>query len=191
MTVPEKPVVFFENQGTWEKWLGSHFDSSAGVWLRIAKKAANLDSVTYQEALDTALCYGWIDGQKKKWDDESWIQKFTPRGKRSVWSKINRQKTAALIADGRMMPSGLAAIDRAKQNGQWDAAYDSHSTIDVPGDFRKALDKSRKAAKFFETLSSQNRYAILWRIQTAKKEETRNRRIAQFVEMLKEGNTLH
>jgi Uncharacterized protein conserved in bacteria len=191
MTKAEQPVVFFENEKAWEKWLSANFDSSPGVWLRIAKKSAGLESVTYQEALDVALCHGWIDGQKKKFDDESWIQKFTPRGKRSIWSKINRDKTAALTAQGRMKPAGAAAIERAKDNGQWDAAYDPHSTAVVPDDFQKALDKSRKAAKFFATLSKQNRYAILWRIQTAKKEETRKGRIAQFIEMLKAGETLH
>ncbi len=191
MTVAEQPVVFFENEKEWEKWLASHFDSSPGVWLRIAKKSADLESVTYQEALDVALCHGWIDGQKKKFDDESWLQKFTPRGKRSIWSKINREKTAVLIANQRMKPAGLAAIERAKANGQWESAYDPHSTAVVPEDFQKALEKSRKAAKFFETLSRQNRYAILWRIQTAKKEETRKRRIAEFIEMLKAGETLH
>jgi uncharacterized protein YdeI (YjbR/CyaY-like superfamily) len=191
MTVAEQPVVFFRNQQAWEKWLESHFDSSPGVWLRIAKKSAGIESVTYQEALDVALCHGWIDGQKKKFDDESWIQKFTPRGKRSIWSKINRDKTAVLIAQGRMKAAGVAAIDRAKENGQWEAAYDPHSTAVVPEDFQKALDKSRKATKFFEMLNRQNRYAILWRIQTAKKDETRKRRIAQFIEMLKAGETLH
>jgi uncharacterized protein YdeI (YjbR/CyaY-like superfamily) len=191
MTVAEQPIVFFQNEKEWEKWLSTNFDSSAGVWLRIAKKSAALKSVTYQEALDVALCHGWIDGQKKTFDDESWIQKFTPRGKRSIWSKINRDKTAVLTAQGRMRAGGIAAIDRAKANGQWEAAYDSHSTAVVPEDFQKALDKSRKAAKFFETLSRQNRYAILWRIQTAKKEETRKRRIAQFIEMLEAGEALH
>jgi len=191
MTATEQPVVFFESEKAWEKWLASHFDSSPGVWLRIAKKSAKLESVTYQEALNVALCHGWIDGQKKKWDDESWIQKFTPRGKRSMWSKINRDKTAMLISQGRMKPAGHAAIQRAKENGQWEAAYDPHSTAVVPKDFQKALDKSRKAKNFFETLSRQNRYAILWRIQTAKKEETRKRRIAEFIEMLKAGETLH
>ena len=155
------------------------------------EKVCDLESVTYQEALDVALCYGWIDGQKKKFDDDSWVQKFTPRGKRSLWSKINRDKTAVLISQRRMTPAGHAAIDRAKANGQWESAYDPHSTAVVPEDFQKALDKSRKATKFFETLSRQNRYAILWRIQTAKKEETRKRRIAEFIEMLKAGKTLH
>ena len=191
MTAAEQPVVFFEDEKAWEKWLAAHFDSSPGVWLRMAKKSAAMKSVTYQEALDVALCHGWIDGQKKKWDEESWIQKFTPRGKRSMWSKINREKTDVLIAQGRMTASGHAAIERAKQNGQWEAAYDSHSTSEVPEDFQKALDRSRKATKFFATLSRQNRYAVLWRIQTAKKEETRKRRIAQFIEMLKAGETLH
>jgi uncharacterized protein YdeI (YjbR/CyaY-like superfamily) len=191
VTTAEQPIVFFENEKAWEMWLSSHFDSSPGVWLRIAKKSASLKSVTYQEALDVALCHGWIDGQKKKFDDESWIQKFTPRAKRSIWSKINREKSGALISQGRMQPAGHAAIEQAKENGQWEAAFDPHSTAVVPDDFQRALDRSKKATKFFETLSRQNRYAILWRIQTAKKEETRKRRITQFIEMLKAGETLH
>jgi uncharacterized protein YdeI (YjbR/CyaY-like superfamily) len=189
--VAEQPVVFFEDQQAWEKWLSSNFDSSGGVWLRIAKKSAALTSVTYQEALDVALCYGWIDGQKKKWDDESWIQKFTPRGPRSIWSKVNRDKTDVLARKGLMKAGGFAAIERAKQNGQWDAAYDSHSTIEVPEDFQRALGKSKTASKNFAGLSRTNRYAILWRLQTAKKPETRNRRMAQCIEMLKKGETFH
>lgn len=185
------PVTLFKNQKAWETWLAKHFDSSAGVWLRIAKKDSAEKSVSYQEALDVALCYGWIDGQKQKYDEGSWLQKFTPRGPRSIWSKINRTKALALIDSGRMKPAGLAAIEKAKANGQWESAYDSHRTATVPDYFERELSRNPRAKKFFATLNSQNRYAILWRLQTAKKEETRQKRIEQFIEMLNKGETLH
>ncbi len=184
-------ILTFKNQKAWETWLARNFESSPGAWLRIAKKSANLKSVTYPEALDVAICYGWIDGQKKSWDDESWLQKFTSRGPRSMWSKINHTKALKLIDEGRMKLPGLASIDRAKQNGQWEAAYDSHRTAAVPEDLEQALAKSPTAEAFFATLNSANRYAILFRVQTAKKEETRKRRIEQFVKMLEKGETLH
>jgi uncharacterized protein YdeI (YjbR/CyaY-like superfamily) len=178
------PVMLFKHQKAWEGWLGKHFDSSAGLWLRLGKKSADLQSVSYQEALDVALCHGWIDGQKNRFDEASWLQRFTPRGPKSVWSKINRAKALALIEQGRMRPAGLAAIAIARKNGRWDAAYDSYRTAAPPNDLRIALDKSSKAKAFFATLNRQNRYAILFRIQTAKKVETRQRRIRQFVQML-------
>ena len=187
----ELPVKSFKDQIAFETWLATNFDSSAGLWLRIAKKDSSEKTVNYQEALDVALCYGWIDGQKQKFDDTSWLQKFTPRGPRSIWSKINQGKVAALIDAGRMKPAGHAAIERAKANGQWEAAYDSHSTSTIPEDLEKALSKNPKARKFFTTLNSQNRYAILWRLQTAKKAETRKKRLDQFIEMLAKGETLH
>ncbi len=187
----ELPVTLFKNQKAWETWLAKHFDSSGGVWLRIAKKSSTETSVSYQEALDVALCYGWIDGQKQKYDEGSWLQKFTPRGPRSIWSKINRTKALGLIDAGRMKPAGVESIERARANGQWESAYDSHRTSTVPEDFEAALSKNAKAKKFFATLNSQNRYAILWRLQTAKKAETRLKRIEQFVDMLNKGETLH
>lgn len=171
--------------------MAGHNDTSAGLWLRLAKKGATLPSVTYAEALDVALCHGWIDGQKKKWDDESWIQRFTPRGPRSIWSKINRAKALGLIEEGRMQAGGLAAIERAKANGRWTAAYDSHRTAQVPPELEAALGRNPKAKAFFEALNSQNRYAILYRIQTAKKVETRQRRIDQFIRMLEQHQKLH
>ena len=187
----ELQVTLFEDQKAWEKWLAKHFDTSAGLRLRIGKKGSSTRSVNYREALDVALCFGWIDGQKQKYDEESWLQKFTPRGPRSIWSKINRTKALGLIESGRMQASGLASIARAKANGQWESAYDSHSTATVPEDFEASLNANPKAKKFFATLNSQNRYAILWRIQTAKKAETRKKRIDQFIEMLIRGETLH
>lgn len=187
----ELPIMMFARQQDWEQWLAQHHADSLGVWIQIAKKAAGIESVNYAEALDVALCYGWIDGQSKKYDESSWIQKFTPRGRRSIWSKVNREKVAALIASGKMQPAGLAEIERAKQDGRWEAAYDSPSRATVPEDLQAALDKHPQAGAFFATLNSQNRYAILFRVQTAKKPETRARRIQQFIEMLEKGETIY
>jgi uncharacterized protein YdeI (YjbR/CyaY-like superfamily) len=187
----EIPVLLFTDQSAWAAWLAENYATSAGVWLRLAKKASGLSSVSYVEALDVALCYGWIDGQKQSYDEDSWLQKFTPRGAKSVWSKINREKVAQLIARGLMQPAGLAAVESAKQDGRWEAAYDSARTMTVPADFQAALDQNAAAAAFFVTLNSANRYAILWRIQTAKKAETRTKRIEQFIRMLENQEKLH
>lgn len=184
-------ISLFQNKDAWEDWLSNHFDSSSGLWLRISKKQAELPSITYPEALEVALCYGWIDGQKKKYDEISWLQKFTPRGPRSIWSKINRAKALELIERGMMKPAGLAAIERARKNGQWESAYDSFKTTTIPPDLQMALNKSPEAAAFFATLNSQNRYAILFRIQTAKKSETRQKRIEQFIRMLERHEKLY
>jgi len=165
-----------EGMKDWERWLTGHHESSPGVWLMIAKKGSTLTSVSYAEALEGALCHGWIDGQKHAHDSEAWLQKFTPRGARSMWSKINREKAEQLIASGRMTPAGLRAIDNAKRNGRWENAYHSAKGSTIPEDFLVAMAKNRKAKTFFETLNSANRYAILFRIQTAKKAETRARR---------------
>lgn len=185
------PVMLFRTHKAWHAWLTKHFDGSTGLWLRLAKKSATRPSVTYQEALDVALCHGWIDGQKKSFDAESWLQKFTPRGAKSLWSKINRTKALALIEQGRMRPAGRAAIERARADGRWAAAYDSHRTAAPPRDFQVALNKSPNAKAFFATVNAQNRYAMLFRIQTAKKAETRQKRIAQFVHMLARHTTLY
>ncbi|HTR80763.1 MAG TPA: YdeI/OmpD-associated family protein [Bacteroidota bacterium] len=185
------PVKLFTHQRAWETWLGKHFDSSAGLWVRIGKKGTDIQSVTYQEALESALCYGWIDGQKKTFDDKTWLQRFTPRGPKSIWSKINRAKALELIKLGRMRKPGLVAIETAKENGRWDAAYDSHRTASPPLDFKKSLSKNPKAKAFFATLNSQNRYSILFRIQTAKKAETRKDRINKFVRMLEMHGKLY
>ncbi len=185
------PVRLFKTGGTWEKWLADHGETSPGLWLRLAKKAADLKSITFAEALDAALCYGWIDGQRRSWDEESFVQRFTPRRKKSIWSKINRAKVTELIESGRMRPAGLAAIEAAKADGRWDAAYDSHRTAQVPDDLQAELDSNPEAKTFFATISSQNRYAILFRIQTAKKPETRMKRIKQYVDMLARKEALH
>jgi uncharacterized protein YdeI (YjbR/CyaY-like superfamily) len=187
----ELPVILFTTPADWERWLEENHGASPGVWMRIAKKASGVASVTYDEALDGALCYGWIDGQKKSYDDATWLQKFTPRGAKSVWSKINRDKVGALVERGRMKPAGLKAVDAAKADGRWDAAYDSQRTISVPDDLQAALDASPEAKAFFATLNGANRYAILWRVQTAKKPETREKRIRDLVAMLERGEKLH
>ena len=187
----ELPVRLFKDGAAWEAWLAKQHAKSAGLWLRIAKAAGNVTSVSYAEALDVTLCYGWIDGQKKAFDDATWLQKFTPRGTRSIWSKINRNKVQRLVDSGRMRAPGLEAVERAKANGQWDAAYDSHRTASVPDDFQRALDARPKAKAFFATLNSANRYAILFRIQTVKRAETRAKKIAHFVGMLERHEVIH
>jgi uncharacterized protein YdeI (YjbR/CyaY-like superfamily) len=187
----ELPIILFEDQAAWAAWLEQHHADSRGLWLRHAKKAADLTSVSYAEALDTALCYGWIDGQKKSYDDSSWLQKWTPRGAKSIWSKINREKALKLIESGAMQPAGQIQVERAKQDGRWDAAYDSHSRATVPDDFQAALDGNAEAKAFFATLNSTNRYAILFRIQTAKKAETRAKRIREFIGMLERKEKLY
>ena len=183
----ELTIVPFESKKKWADWLAKEHQKSAGVWLKLAKKDSGISSITYDEALDVALCYGWIDGQKKGFDDRYWLQKFTPRGRKSIWSKINTQKAERLIASGEMKSAGLKAIEAAKQDGRWEAAYASQKNIAVPEDFQAALNENREAKAFFGTLNSVNRYAILFRIHQAKKAETRARRIQQFVEMLERG----
>ena len=185
------PVILFAKPKDWQAWLKANHTESKGLWLRLAKKASGIESINYAEALDVALCYGWIDGQKKSYDETSWLQKFTPRGAKSIWSKINREKALALIESGQMKPAGLKTIESAKQDGRWDAAYDSQSKATVPEDFQAALDQNAKAKAFFDTLKKYNRYAILFRIQTAKKAETRSRRIQQCIEMLEKHETFH
>ena len=190
MTKPtELPTLPFESKKKFADWLAKNHDKSAGVWLKIAKKATGIPTVTYAEALDVALCYGWIDGQKGSFDEQYFLQKFTPRRPKSIWSKINVEKVERLIASGEMKPSGLKAVEAAKQDGRWDAAYASQKNISVPEDFQSVLEKNKKAKAFFETLSSSRRYSFLFRITTAKKAETREKRIRQFVEMLERGET--
>ena len=187
----DQPVLQLEDKKAWAAWLEKNHAKSPGVWLKLAKKGSGTPTVSYNEALDAALCYGWIDGQKVGFDDAFWLQKFTPRGPRSIWSKINRDKAEALIASGEMKPAGLAAVERAKEKGQWDAAYDSQSRAAVPDDLQAELDRNPKAKAFFATLESVNRYAILFRIHNAKKPETRARRIQQFVAMLERHEKIH
>ncbi|WP_395827665.1 YdeI family protein [Archangium violaceum] len=184
-------VATFASPREWADWLSTHHASARGVWVKHAKKASGIPSITHAEALDEALAWGWIDGQRLPFDDVYYLQKFTPRGPRSIWSKVNRDKIQALTEAGRMRPPGLEQVERAKQDGRWDAAYDSPSRATVPEDLAAALAKNPRAAAFFATLSGANRYAVLFRIHTAKKAETRARRIAQFVEMLARHEKLH
>jgi uncharacterized protein YdeI (YjbR/CyaY-like superfamily) len=173
------------------KWLAKHHASSAGIWLQIAKKDSGLASITYAEALEVALCHGWIDGQKNAMDAQYFLQKFTPRRARSTWSKINCAKALALMESGAMQPAGLAEVERAKADGRWDAAYDAQSKITVPDDLAALLAKNAKARAFFESLDSRNRFAILFRLQTARKAETRERRLVKFADMLKRGEKIY
>lgn len=191
MKPTDLPILPFDNKKKWRDWLVKQHDKSVGVWLKLSKKNSGIPSVTYEEALDVALCYGWIDGQKGSFDNKYWLQKFTPRGPKSIWSKINTEKAERLIASGEMKPAGLKAIELAKRDGRWDAAYASQKNISVPDEFQAALDKSKKAKAFFATLNSVNRYAILFRIQTAKKAETRTKRIQQFIEMLEKNEKVY
>lgn len=191
MTPAELPILLFESQQKFADWLAENHDQSDGLWLKLAKKGADVPSVTYDEAVETALCYGWIDSQKKGFNESFWLQRFTPRKPKSIWSRINREKVEQLIASGQMRPAGLAAIELAMQNGRWDAAYDSQKTITIPDDFQAELEENPKAKAFFATLNSVNRYAILFRLQTARKAETRAKHIRQFVEMLERGEKIH
>jgi len=191
MTDAELLVLAFRSAVEWEDWLEAEHERSAGVWLKIAKRNAAIPTVSYVEALDAALCFGWIDGQKRALDEDYWLQRFTPRKPGSRWSKINTEKAGALIAAGLMRQAGLREVELAKSDGRWDQAYSGQRTITVPDDLRAALDASPLAAEFFETISSVNRYAILYRIGTVKRPETRARKIAHYVQMLAERKTLH
>jgi uncharacterized protein YdeI (YjbR/CyaY-like superfamily) len=190
-TLKGTPIVLFEHANAWAAWLDENHTTSPGLWLRLAKKASGIASVSYAEAVEVALCHGWIDGQKQTYDQTSWLQRFTPRGPRSIWSKINQKKVKELIEGGQMKPAGLAAIEQAKKTGQWDAAYDPPSAATVPPDLQAELDENAGAKAFFATLNSTNRYAILFRVQTAKKPETRARRIQQFIQMLEKNEKLY
>lgn len=187
----EFEVIAFESASDWQAWLRGNHAAVPGVWIKLAKKGSGLRSVTYLEAVDGALRWGWIDGQGRSLDAAFWLQKFTPRRSRSVWSKINRERALALIDRNEMQPAGLAEVERAQRDGRWDAAYDSSRSSVVPDDLRDALAQRPKAAEFFAKLNAANRYAILWRLQTAKRADTRARRIVEFVQMLARGEKLH
>ncbi len=184
-------TMAFATQHDWEIWLAEHHADTSGVWLKIAKKGTGTASVSYAAALDIALCYGCIDGQKAAFDDHYWLQRFTPRRPKSLWSRVNCDKATALIAEGRMQSAGLQQVELAKRDGRWESAYASQRTITVPDDFQRELDRNPQARDFFDTLDSSNRYAILWRIQTAKKQETRVARIEKFISMLLNGEKIH
>ena len=171
--------------------MDEHGEESDGIWLKFAKKDSGIESVVYAQAIAIALAYGWIDGQAKRLDDHHYLQRFTPRRSRSKWSKINREKAERMIAEGRMHPAGLREVERAKEDGRWDEAYDSPSTATVPDDFQAALDAEPAAAEFFSSLGSTKRYSFLYRITDAKRPETRAKRIAEYVELLSRGETLN
>jgi uncharacterized protein YdeI (YjbR/CyaY-like superfamily) len=190
-TINGLEILLFQDQQEWDTWLEQNQTSSPGLWLKIAKKGGGLTSVSYDQALESALCYGWIDGQKKPYDTSAWLQKFNRRGLKSIWSKNNRQKAEALIASGSMKPGGLAAVEQAKANGQWDAAYESQKSIGVPEDLERELEARPQAKAFFGSLNSVNRYAILHRLQVAKKPEVRARMLQQFIEMLERGEKIY
>jgi uncharacterized protein YdeI (YjbR/CyaY-like superfamily) len=185
------PTLEFPDRAGWERWLDAHHESADGVWLRIAKKGSGATTVTYAEALEDAICYGWIDGQKGASDANFWLQRFGPRGRSSKWSQVNCRKATDLIEQGRMKPAGAAQVEAAKHDGRWEAAYAPQSTVTVPEDFQRALDANPKADEFFATLKRSERYSFLYRIHDAKRPETRARRISDYVAMLAEGKTIH
>ena len=188
---PVLATLQFESPKEWEAWLERNHASAPGVWVKLAKKGAGIPSVTYMEAVDVALCYGWIDSQSKSLDDRQYVQRFTPRRAKSPWSKINRGKAEEFIAEGRMRPAGMREVEAAQADGRWESAYDGQRTIEVPPELKKLLDKNPMAKKFFATLDSRNRYAVLHRVQQAKKPETRARRIEKFIAMLNEGKKIY
>jgi uncharacterized protein YdeI (YjbR/CyaY-like superfamily) len=188
---PDLPILPFATQEAFRKWLHANHASSPGIWLQIAKKDTGVATVSYAEAIDVVLCYGWIDGQLKTFDKTYYLQRFTPRRAKSIWSKINTQKVAQLIADGKMQPAGLAAVEAAKKDGRWDAAYEGSSTMTEAADFLAALNKNPKAKAFYATLNKTNTYAINWRIHTAKTPEKRKAKIEQLIAMLSAGQKLH
>ncbi len=181
----------FKARTDFADWLEKHHETSPALWVRIARKGSGIKSITYAEGVEVALCYGWIDAQKLPESETAWLQRFMPRRSRSIWSKVNREKALALIANGQMTQAGLVEIERAKTDGRWEAAYDSQAGASVPSDFEEALERHPKAKAFFNSISAANRYAITWRLQTAKKAETRAKRMRRFIEMLEKGETLH
>ncbi len=183
--------VFFASAAAWEAWLEGNHASSAGVWMRIAKKSAPFESARYPEVLEHALCFGWIDAQRRSLDAHSFLQRFTPRRPRSVWSQINREKAERLIRERRMRAAGRAEVTRAKSDGRWDSAYAGQRSAVLPEDLERELERRPAARAFFATLSSQNRYAIIYRLQDAKRPQTRARRLEKFIAMLEAGETLH
>jgi uncharacterized protein YdeI (YjbR/CyaY-like superfamily) len=184
-------ILWFKSSAEFRNWLKKNHADSHGIWLRIFKKSSGEKSISYAEALDQALCYGWIDGQKQAHDANSWLQKFTPRRPESGWSKINTTHVERLIKSGQMAPAGFKAVEAAKKDGRWQAAYDSPRNAAPPDDFLRALEKDRKAKAFFETLNRANIYSIVYRLQTAKKPETRERRMKMILEMLARGEKFH
>ena len=191
MPSDQLPVLCFESVDAWDAWLAEHASTTAGLWLKIPKKGSGATGIGYSEALDVALCHGWIDGQKGRHDDGYWLQRFTPRKPGSRWSRINTERAEALAEAGRMRPGGLREVEQARADGRWEQAYESQSRVTVPADLARALAANERARAFFATLDSTNRYAILYRIGAAKRPETRARRIATFVAMLSEHKKIY
>jgi uncharacterized protein YdeI (YjbR/CyaY-like superfamily) len=190
-TYKDLPVLFFEDQATWHQWLDKHCTDPTGVWLKFAKKSSGITSLNYAEALDEALCYGWIDGQAKSVDEIYYLQRFVPRRPKGMWSKRNIAKVAVLTDAGKMKPTGIAQVEAAKADGRWDQAYDAPTTMVMPEDFAAALSDNPKAKAFYETLNKTNTYAILWRVQTARTPATRKARIEKLISMLNNEEKLH
>ncbi len=184
-------ILSFSTAKKWREWLAKNHSKSTGIWLRIYKKDSGTETVTYDEALDEALCQGWIDGQKKPYDGQSWLQKFTPRRKKSIWSQRNKENITRLVIEKRMQPAGLSEVEAAKKDGRWDNAYDSSAHATIPADFLQALSKNKKAEAFFKTLNKANLYAVAWRLQTAKKPETREKRLNAILSMMEQGIKFH
>lgn len=185
------PILAFKTQAAFEKWLAKNYSASNGMWLKIYKKGSGTPTVSYAQAVDAALCYGWIDGLLNPVDEKAYMIRFTPRRSKSIWSKKNIEKVSRLMNEGKMKPAGLKEIEKAKADGRWEQAYDPPSSIKMPDDFLKALSKLPKAGKFFQTLNKANTYAIAWRLQTAKKPETREKRMKIILEMLGKEEKFH
>ncbi len=189
--IAEYKVLSFKTTVAFEKWLAKNHNKVKGIWMRYFKKDSGEKTITHKEALDVALCYGWIDGQADKYDDVSWLVKFTPRGAKSIWSKRNTENIERLTSLGKMKPPGLEEVEKAKADGRWERAYDAQSTMQIPADLVKQLSKNKKAKAFFDTLNKTNKFAIVWRLQTAKKPETREKRLKVILEMLSSHQKFH
>jgi uncharacterized protein YdeI (YjbR/CyaY-like superfamily) len=187
----EYPILFFDSQKLWRQWLEKNYATVPGVWLEFFKKGSGVTSLNYTQALEEALCFGWIDSQTKGKNEKSYLQKFTPRRSKSPWSKINREHIARLIKENRMHAAGFAEVEAAKKDGRWDVAYDSSKNMVVPDDFFKELARNKKAEAFFQTVNKSNKFAVAYQLHTAKKAETRERRIKKFIEMFERGEKIY
>jgi uncharacterized protein YdeI (YjbR/CyaY-like superfamily) len=189
--MPEPEILKFESRERWEGWLEKNHRQPDGVWLKYAKKGSGIETINHSDAIDVALCYGWIDSQGKGLDEKFYLVKFTPRRLKSVWSKINVERVGRLVAEGRMKPAGLEQVEAAKADGRWERAYAGQAAAEIPEDFKAALAKNKKAAEFFETLTKANKYAFIWRLHHVKRPETRARNIEKYIEMLSDGEKFH
>jgi uncharacterized protein YdeI (YjbR/CyaY-like superfamily) len=187
----EREILEFKHQRDFESWIETHYTQSTGVWILIAKKGSGKQSITYAEALDVALCFGWIDGQKSAFDNLTWLQYFSKRKRKSIWSQVNRENIQRLTMAGRMRPSGLMAVEEAKESGQWESAYQPGKSREIPEDLERALNSNEKAKDFFESLDSRNRFSFVFRISTAKKADTRQKRLSEYIRMLENGEVFH